>query len=289
MRGPGAIPPREPGDEADTPEPHTVNTLLESSWNPLRIRSPAALTGALLLLLGAEPVALGHGTLREDGADDRVVARAGAPGAGLSTSGSSTSALATSALLISGPATSGPATSGPATSALDGLERRLDRLDRGLDGLERLYVERVRPVERVLTPFHEDGEWVRRIALSLVREGHATGIDPRVLASVLLVENPWLDPDVESSAGAVGLMQVMPLHAGGWGCGSDDLTHVETNVCHGARIFAYLLADRGDLDRALLAYNGCVHGTNTPDCHLYPSHVYSRAGRVAMWRWLDRE
>ena len=31
---------------------------------------------------------------------------------------------------------------------------------------------------------------------------------------------------------------------------------------------------------ALLRYNGCVRGTNTPDCHRYPSRVLARAGIV---------
>lgn len=155
--------------------------------------------------------------------------------------------------------------------------------------VDRYYRDEVEPVERMLEPYHRDGDWVRRIALALVREAHHTGLDSRALASVLLVENPWLDPDAVSPVGAVGLMQVMPMHAGGWGCVSTDLEAVEVNICHGARIFAAYLARHGDLDRALLAYNGCVKGTNTPDCHMYPNHVYSRAGRAAMERWLRVE
>ena len=63
---------------------------------------------------------------------------------------------------------------------------------------------------------------------------------------------------------------------------------VRANICHGARIFArYLEQHRGNVDHALLAYNGCVRGTNTPDCHLYPGRVYTNAGRAAMLNWLD--
>jgi soluble lytic murein transglycosylase-like protein len=73
-------------------------------------------------------------------------------------------------------------------------------------------------------------------------------------------------------------MQVMPFHAGRWGCASVDLTDLETNVCHGSRILADALRRfDGDVERALLYYNGCVRGSNTPDCHLYPSRVLALA------------
>jgi soluble lytic murein transglycosylase-like protein len=168
------------------------------------------------------------------------------------------------------------------------LEARAAVMERGFAIAEDYYEHDVRPVEGILRPYHPDIDWVRTVAFALVREGRKVGMDPRVLAAVVLVENPWLDPDIQSSAGAVGLMQVMPFHAGHWECASDDLTDPVANVCHGARIFRdYLERADGDIDRALLAYNGCVRGTNTANCHLYPSHVYSRAGRVALRGWLD--
>lgn len=172
---------------------------------------------------------------------------------------------------------------------LSELEARVAVMNDGYARVDRWYAEEVEPVERVLRPFHEDEEWVRRLAVALVREGRETGLDARALASVVLVENPWLDPEIESFVGAVGIMQVMPFHAGEWGCESDDLTDPEVNICHGSRIFAQYLRRHGNVDRALLAYNGCVRGTNTPDCHLYPNHVYTRAGRAAMQRWLQLE
>ena len=170
------------------------------------------------------------------------------------------------------------------------VEIRVSTLDRDIGVIDELYRREIQPIEQILRPFHEDEVWVRRVALTLVQEGHRAGVDPRVLASVLLVEDPWLDPDVRSSVGAIGLMQVMPFHAGRWGCGSDDLTDPATNICHGARIFRdYLARAGGDLDKALLAYNGCVRGLNTPNCHSYPSHVYSNAGRAALSWWIAEQ
>lgn len=189
------------------------------------------------------------------------------------------------------------AASAPGNTENRGGEPTIDRIEAEMEGLtaemadlELRYQDRVAPVEEVLRPFHEDEQWVRRIAVALVREAEAVGMDPRVLASVVLVEDPWLDPDVRSSQGATGLMQVMPFHAGQWGCPSEDLTVAEANICHGARIFDdYLRRHNGDLDRALLAYNGCVNGTNTPNCHTYPAHVYARAGRAALQQWLPMD
>lgn len=166
------------------------------------------------------------------------------------------------------------------------LERRVDRLEVGLDRVADAYENEVRPIEGLLRYYSEDDTLVRRIALALVRESEAVGVDPRLLTSVLLVENPWLDPSALSPVGAVGLMQVMPFHAGGWGCSGSDLTDLDANICHGAKVFenALRLAD-GNLDRALLRYNGCVRGTNTPDCHLYPSKVYAAAGKALVRGW----
>jgi soluble lytic murein transglycosylase-like protein len=175
------------------------------------------------------------------------------------------------------------------SSTITLLEARAARAEREASDLVRIHEGRLEPLVRML----DEWSWgpvarLDRVALALMREGWNSGVDPRLLLSVLLVENPWLDPAAESPAGAIGLMQVMPFHAGHWECASDDLTDPVANICHGARIFRdYLARADGDMDRALLAYNGCVRGTNTADCHLYPSHVYSRAGRVALRGWLD--
>lgn len=156
------------------------------------------------------------------------------------------------------------------------LEGRLDRVEAEGRYLLDYHAENVEPLISFIEPrVLGDTKELPRIALALVREARRTGLDPRLLGGVLLVENPWLDPTVRSPVGAIGLMQVMPFHAGGWGCPRDDLTHVETNICHGTRILAEALRrTEGDLDAALLRYNGCKHGTNTPDCHRYPDRVY---------------
>jgi soluble lytic murein transglycosylase-like protein len=173
-------------------------------------------------------------------------------------------------------------------SRFEVLSERARDLRDGMAELERSYAEDVAPLERELRNQSTDGNLVRRVAVALVREGRSAGVDPRLLLSVLLVEDPTLAFDAISTEGAVGLMQVMPAHAGAWGCDSDDLLDPDANICHGARILAhYMSASGGDLEVALLRYNGCVHGTNTPDCHLYPTKVYRRTS-FAMVRAASR-
>ena len=181
------------------------------------------------------------------------------------------------------PAERGVEAAPPAVATLEG---RVDRVTRGWAELAAFYDDQVVPIERVLLRYRDDPELARRVAAAVVREAHAAGLRPRLLLGVLLVENPWLDPAARSSVGAVGLMQIMPVHQGGWSCGW-DLESIETNVCLGARVFAHYL-DRtgGDIERALLRYNGCVNGTNTPNCHQYPSRVLARAGDASLLAWV---
>jgi len=171
--------------------------------------------------------------------------------------------------------------------AVDELEQRALRVGALLEGVEGVYEEQVAPIERVLLGYrNDDPQLVRRIAVALVREGRRTQLEPRLLLAVLLVENPWLDPEAESFVGAKGLMQVMPFHRGQWAPCAPRLDDVDANICHGAQIFAWNLKQTdGNVDKALLRYNGCVKGTNTPDCHLYPTHVYARAGRASVLAW----
>jgi soluble lytic murein transglycosylase-like protein len=163
---------------------------------------------------------------------------------------------------------------------------KAESLKTNFDRVTDYYRSEVVPMERVLLRYRDDPKLVRRISVALVREANRTQVEPRLLLAVLLVENPWLKPDARSSVGAVGLMQVMPEHDGRWGCGA-NLEDIDTNICHGAQIFANdLRRTGGNVERALLRYNGCVHGTNTPDCQQYPNRVFAKAGRAAILAWL---
>ena len=125
-------------------------------------------------------------------------------------------------------------------------------------------------------------ERANRVAAALVREGRRANIGATLLVGVLLTENPDLEPRATSSVGARGLMQVMPFHAGNWGCSSSDLFDIDANICHGVQILADNLKRSRNLPTALQRYNGCVRGTNTPDCFRYASKVYRSARRTAV-------
>src|SRR5690348_1359246 len=137
-----------------------------------------------------------------------------------------------------------------------------------------------RQLETYLGRYNADRVLVRRISRAVVREAARQQVSPSLITAVLLTEDTTLRPEAASSVGAQGRLQVMPFHAGARLCNSDDLVDVDSNSCHGTLILARNPRATRSSAAALLRYNGCVRGTNTPDCWRYPSLVLSRAGRV---------
>ncbi len=148
--------------------------------------------------------------------------------------------------------------------------------------LERDVVARFqqRPLTRLLLGRTRERGMADRIARAIVKEADYLKVEPSLLTGLLLTENAPLDVEAKSSRGALGLMQVMHFHAGEYDCDSDDLLQVESNICHGARVFGYYLKRTGNLRSALLRYNGCVAGTVTPRCTRYPAKVLRTARLV---------
>ena len=138
--------------------------------------------------------------------------------------------------------------------------------------LERQVVARFEhwPLARIFFSRTKEREISERIARAIVKEANYLRGRAQPLAGVLLTENAPLDVRARSSQGAIGLMQVMDFHAGEYDCDSNDLLQVESNICHGARVFGYYLKRTGNVRRALLRYNGCVSDSSTPNCRRYP-------------------
>ena len=121
------------------------------------------------------------------------------------------------------------------------------------------------------------------ISYYAVRESYRYGIPPAVVFGVMLTENAMFVSSAMSNVGAVGLMQVYPkiwLKELRKKFGS-DLAADSTNLKYGIYILSTYIKHSseaggvaaGDLSRGLLRYNGCVRGTNTPNCRNYPSKV----------------
>jgi soluble lytic murein transglycosylase-like protein len=136
------------------------------------------------------------------------------------------------------------------------------------------------PLTRAIARRTRNPRLAERAAWAVTREAGRLRMSPSLLAAVLLVENRQLDSAAVSSQGAIGLMQVMPIHAGSYGCESADLMSVDANICHGARILHLYLVRSRSVTVALRRYNGCVRGVNTPRCYRYPVRVLRTAARV---------
>ena len=120
------------------------------------------------------------------------------------------------------------------------------------------------------------------IARVAVRESYHRRIPPALVFGVMLTENDRFKRNARSSVGALGLMQIMPRM---WTPNlgpilGRNLKDDETNLRYGVYILRYFakrtsdtLDAQGVIRVALLGYNGCVRGTNTPKCQTYPEKV----------------
>lgn len=123
----------------------------------------------------------------------------------------------------------------------------------------------------------------RSLADVAVREAYTRKIPPALVLGVMLTENDEFNSTARSNVGAIGLMQIEPKS---WiktlgGKFGTNLKTDSTNLKYGIYILGWvaqkatnLFEDADDAWRhALLNYNGCVVGKNTPNCHTYPDVV----------------
>ena len=87
-------------------------------------------------------------------------------------------------------------------------------------------------------------------------EAQRAGLLPELVLAVIEVESNF-NPFAISSAGARGLMQVMPFWLKEIGKPGDSLFRIHTNLRYGCTILKYYLEkERGNLFHALARYNG---------------------------------
>jgi soluble lytic murein transglycosylase-like protein len=102
---------------------------------------------------------------------------------------------------------------------------------------------------------------------SVHREALRAGLRPELVLAVIETESNF-DRFAISSAGARGLMQIMPFWLEQIGRPDDNLFDLDTNLRYGCTILRYYLNEEGDRRRALARYNG------SPGRNHYPARVF---------------
>ena len=99
---------------------------------------------------------------------------------------------------------------------------------------------------------------INKLAPTIIQESKANNLEPELVAAVIQVESSWY-PRAESSAGACGLMQVIPK----WNPKKDgtlytceELKDPKTNIKAGTKALRWWVDQaKGDVPLALCAYN----------------------------------
>ena len=123
-------------------------------------------------------------------------------------------------------------------------------------------------MEPKLRRFVKDDKERLEILQTVYCEAHRNGtsvLPPGLIMAVLDVESGF-DRWAVSSAGAVGLMQVMPFWPEQLGMHRYELTRIVPNLHMGCAILRfYLDSERRDVRRALERYNGSLGRRDYPD------------------------
>ncbi|MDH3899878.1 MAG: lytic transglycosylase domain-containing protein [Gammaproteobacteria bacterium] len=109
-------------------------------------------------------------------------------------------------------------------------------------------------------------------------EARRARLQPELVLAIINIESNY-DRFAISSAGARGLMQIMPFWLDEIGHPEDNLFHITTNIRFGCTILSYYLKQEdGNMYRALARYNGSVGK------RWYPRKVYSALNK----RWYEQ-
>ncbi|MBV8467821.1 MAG: lytic transglycosylase domain-containing protein [Burkholderiales bacterium] len=116
-----------------------------------------------------------------------------------------------------------------------------------------------------------------KLLTAIQYEATRAGLDPQLVLGLIQVESGFRGYAI-SSAGARGLMQVMPFWPRQIGVGSHNLFDVNTNLRYGCTILRhYVDIEQGDLFRALGRYNGSLGQSEYPNAVLAAWKVH--------WDW----
>jgi len=132
-------------------------------------------------------------------------------------------------------------------------------------------------MEPRLSRYVKDAQEREQILHHVHCEARRVDVPPELVLAVMDVESRF-DRYAVSSAGAVGLMQVMPFWPRELGMSNEQLIRIADNVRMGTTILGYYLRkERGNYQRALQRYNGSL-GRPT-----YSDLVIDRL--LARWRY----
>lgn len=114
-------------------------------------------------------------------------------------------------------------------------------------------------------PLVQDEFMRKRLLTTIQYESVRAGLDPQLVLSLITVESRFNKYAI-SSAGARGIMQVMPFWQRQIGAQDQDLLNVQTNIRFGCTILRhYLQLEHGDMFMALGRYNGSRGQAVYPD------------------------
>lgn len=124
------------------------------------------------------------------------------------------------------------------------------------------------------------------IGAAVMEVGRVWPVPPSFIKAVIQAESAFR-PEALSSAGAIGLMQVLPSNASRLGLAPEALWNAANNILAGTRLLAVLLRHyRGDVISALVAYNAHPRRrlAPLPDNGETPAYV-----RAVLQLWADFE
>ncbi|MDP0590080.1 MAG: lytic transglycosylase domain-containing protein [Candidatus Endonucleobacter bathymodioli] len=117
--------------------------------------------------------------------------------------------------------------------------------------------------------FVKDDKQRKVILKKIHMEAKRAKLNPKLILALIQTESAF-DSYAVSSAGAQGLMQVMPFWKQEIGSLDDNLISIDTNLRYGCTILSlYLEKEKGNLTRALARYNGSLGE------FWYPERVYT--------------
>jgi len=138
--------------------------------------------------------------------------------------------------------------------------------------------EKTRVAKWIARKYRVSNEAVREIVEISFSAGDKFEVDPCVVIAVIAIESSF-NPLAESGAGALGLMQVMPLihrkkfeKYGGF----EKALDVKVNIYVGTEILKNFYLRYGNYQRALLAYVGVSQKSNSS----YPKKVLRLRDRL---------